>query len=332
MPELRLRGNILGELTAEADGAMLNTAFYESRNYRELVQGTGFSFVVGRRGTGKSALFAKVSEAMAKEKGLLLLTECPTEEVVSAWHSDLLRLANDYSIARKVTRLAWRVQLLTACLDSILSYYKSNRISHLDALVEYRSKRPDLFKKSGIARCLYALRSATRAHPDEPAGAIPELIAELFEIGHLQSIVYSSLDHPRNQALFLCGDVDEGWLEPSRVKGPMVGGFDVALLVLAADMRGSGNIHCLLFVRDNMFRALAEFGLFTGALGADKTFFLLNRDHKPKIASDLAGICALTYGDRSDQNYHGAVGAACTALRQAVKLTGTLEAPTAPKT
>src|SRR5438128_1018538 len=50
-------GNILGEIVAEADSEMLQAAFYESRNYRELVHGTDFRFVVGRRGTGKSALY-----------------------------------------------------------------------------------------------------------------------------------------------------------------------------------------------------------------------------------------------------------------------------------
>jgi hypothetical protein len=60
----KVTGNVLGALTAEADTAMLSTAFYESRNYRELVGGSDFRFVVGRRGTGKSALCAKVSEAM----------------------------------------------------------------------------------------------------------------------------------------------------------------------------------------------------------------------------------------------------------------------------
>ena len=141
--------------------------------------------------------------------------------------------------------------------------------------------------------------------------------------------VQAELDHDFeitlwNQALFRAGT--STWLE--LVSKARSGGFDVALLVLGGEDQITSRGVTQSAPRDNV---LLEFGLFTGALGADKTFFLLNRDHKPKIASDLAGICALTYGDRSDQNYHGAVGAACTALRQAVKLTGTLEAPTAPK-
>ena len=46
---------------------MLQTAFYESRNYRELARGSDFRFVVGRRGSGKSALFKKVTEALERD-------------------------------------------------------------------------------------------------------------------------------------------------------------------------------------------------------------------------------------------------------------------------
>lgn len=61
---------------------------------------------------------------------------------------------------------------------------------------------------------------------------------------------------------------------------------------------------------------LLEYGLFVGAVGPDRTFFLYNRDHPPKIASDLAGVTALTYGDRDDGNLQAAVGPACTGLRR----------------
>jgi predicted nucleotide-binding protein len=51
-----------------------------------------------------------------------------------------------------------------------------------------------------------------------------------------------------------------------------------------------------------------------GTIGPARTFFLYNRDHPPKIGSDLAGVTALTYGDRDDGNQQAAVGPACTRL------------------
>lgn len=94
--------------------------------------------------------------------------------------------------------------------------------------------------------------------------------------------------------------------------------FDFALFVFSADdvveSRGTSS----RALRDNV---LLEYGIFVGAVGPNRTFFLYNRDHPPKIASDLAGITALDYGDRDDGNLQAAVGPACTWLiRQCKKL------------
>ena len=57
---MTLKGNILGSARAETDAAMLGQAFLETADYAALVNTQDFSFVVGRRGTGKSALFTMV--------------------------------------------------------------------------------------------------------------------------------------------------------------------------------------------------------------------------------------------------------------------------------
>jgi predicted nucleotide-binding protein len=89
--------------------------------------------------------------------------------------------------------------------------------------------------------------------------------------------------------------------------------FDFALLIFGADdyvkSRGKG----ARVVRDNV---LIEYGLFVGTLGPERTFFLYNRDKKPKIASDLAGVVPLTYGERTDGNSQAAVGTACNTIRK----------------
>jgi energy-coupling factor transporter ATP-binding protein EcfA2 len=103
---------------------MLDVAFYESRAYRELVGGKDYRFVVGRRGTGKSALARKVRDALTRQKGVLLLSEHPEEEKVSAWHSELGGITGNYAEARTIAKLAWKVQVLTQALDTIVDNYK----------------------------------------------------------------------------------------------------------------------------------------------------------------------------------------------------------------
>ncbi|RYD63738.1 MAG: hypothetical protein EOP84_33380, partial [Verrucomicrobiaceae bacterium] len=247
-------GNILGELTAEADGPMLRSAFYESRNFRELVRGTDFRFVVGRRGTGKSALSRKVGEALGHDKKTLLIAERPTEEVIGAWHTEIERLCNDYLTSRKITKLAWKIQILTQILDTLLGYYKSDRLEYRQEMSEYRRQNPLLFSKSGVARGLEVFRITRRYHSQDPALAIPEHIADVFHMATLEKYVYSSLETIDRRVVFTYDGLDEGWV-PNQVATGLLGG----LAKLAADFRESQGIHCLLFIRDNMFRALAEF-------------------------------------------------------------------------
>jgi len=97
--------------------------------------------------------------------------------------------------------------------------------------------------------------------------------------------------------------------------------FDFALFVFSADDVVESRGASTRGPRDNV---LLEYGLFVGAVGPDRTFFLFNRDHRPKIASDLAGVTALDYGDRDDDNLQAAVGPACTWLIKRCKKLGRL--------
>jgi predicted nucleotide-binding protein len=100
--------------------------------------------------------------------------------------------------------------------------------------------------------------------------------------------------------------------------------FDFALLVFGSDDRIESRGVESLAVRDNV---LIEYGLFVGVLGHQRTFFLFNRDHRPKIASDLAGVTPLTYRDRDDDNLRAAVGTACNEIRKIARRLGKVASP-----
>lgn len=127
--------------------------------------------------------------------------------------------------------------------------------------------------------------------------------------------VQAELDHDLeitlwNQNLFEPGNAT--WIDlVGQARGQK---FDLALLVLGAEDQITSRGATANAPRDN---CLLELGLFAGALGPDRTFFLIDRDNKPKIASDLLGITGLTYGgNRQDGNLQSAVGPACEQIRQ----------------
>ena len=129
---------------------------------------------------------------------------------------------------------------------------------------------------------------------------------------------HAELDHDLDVTLWNHGLFPPGittWAQLTKVTGD----YDFALFVFSGDdhvlSRGQEN----LAVRDNL---LIEYGLFVGVLGAERAFFMYNRDRRPKIASDLGGVTPLEYRDRNDDNLRAAVSPACSTIRQVVRKIG----------
>jgi len=74
-----LVGNVLGSARAEADSEMLAKAFIETADYRALVYTRDFNLVVGRRGTGKSALFQKTTSFFSRNQNTFLVSSTPLD-------------------------------------------------------------------------------------------------------------------------------------------------------------------------------------------------------------------------------------------------------------
>jgi len=71
-------------------------------------------------------------------------------------------------------------------------------------------------------------------------------------------------------------------------------------------------------VRDNV---VFELGLFIGALGPRRCFFVMPHGAELHLPSDLIGVEPLRYvADRRDQNLRAALGPACNRVRQALRL------------
>jgi hypothetical protein len=78
------------------------------------------------------------------------------------------------------------------------------------------------------------------------------------------------------------------WAELDRLRAE----FDVAVLIMSPDDVRTSRGLTEPVPRDNL---ILELGLFTGALGSDRAFFLVPHEQAPVLPSDLAGIAYLTY-------------------------------------
>jgi hypothetical protein len=96
--------------------------------------------------------------------------------------------------------------------------------------------------------------------------------------------------------------------------------FDFAILVLTPDDLVIRDEDARPAARDNV---LLELGLCIGALGRERTSILYDRDQKPRIPSDLAGVGLCTFSrNRKDLNPLAALGPASTQIRNTIRTLG----------
>lgn len=127
-----MRSISLGDVRAEQDAKMLSQAFYESPDYKTLIESESKSIVVGRRGTGKSALFLKLGEyyrAADRDKVDLIIVAAEEYEIL-ALRSVGTFLGGKFNLVRAGTRLAFRFALLLEIAESLSTRFKFQHSEH----------------------------------------------------------------------------------------------------------------------------------------------------------------------------------------------------------
>lgn len=245
-------GNLLGTAQAEADQFMLQHAFIETPDYQALLHTTDYNYVVGRRGTGKSAIYQRLRADFEKDTGLILIAEEPQDYEMLEFHSLLSKLTNEYRVLRPISRLLWTVHLLMAALVEASKHYRFNKSKHADLFSDYLDQYKELLKKSGPRRCIDILRNFIKEGLSAPE--IPHSIAERYRVGKMIETLREALNETQLRIIALYDRLDESWI-PDAASIAILGG----LTRTAADARERRfPLYPVLFIRDNMFRALAQ--------------------------------------------------------------------------
>lgn len=244
-------GNILGMARAEADEKMLAAAFLETQDYRALCNTQDFNFIVGRRGTGKTAFCRKLRDSFSQDRHIML-EEVRPEEYHTLSLLDLLRgYSGEYRSIRAITRVGWRGALLLSIVQKLKSHYKFLKTTDHSFLSNCLSKHRELLKLSIVNRMERIIRECDI--PVKQPDNIPGAIATGLDIENLQAAVTRTLEELNLMVIFLFDGLDEGWI-PSAVSTGILGGLALAV----CSFRDSDSrIHGELFIRDNIFRSLA---------------------------------------------------------------------------
>ena len=106
------RVNVLGDIRAEHDIHMLELAFYVTPDFRTLIESTDRPIVVGRRGTGKSALCYQLRKYWRKGQNTAVLEVIPNEDQVIGLRPLLRLFGPKYNQIKAGARIAWKYALL----------------------------------------------------------------------------------------------------------------------------------------------------------------------------------------------------------------------------
>ena len=246
-------GNILGAARAEIDSRMLDQAFLETSDFRVLKDTDHFSFIVGRRGTGKTALFLQLSKVFNDDRRIFFHEVKPEEHDSLALVSIIENIGLiSYNSVRASARVLWRTSMLISVGQDLCRHWKYSSTADVQWLRSYIGDKKELLKCNEIQRCTALLNQASIGDllPDQ----IPGKIATVYEISRLEKEVRKGLEAVGSRAVFLFDGLDEGWL-PQKIPTAVLGGLAIAVA-------GFGDnelpIHGELFIRDNIFRLLAS--------------------------------------------------------------------------
>ncbi|HHK8230816.1 TPA: ATP-binding protein [Serratia marcescens] len=243
--------NPLGDTTAENDNKMLSDAFIETADFRTLIESDDRTIVVGRRGTGKSALFYQLNKHWESDKKILILKFSPEDTQIIGFRSILKPFSYSFNLARAATRLLWKYSLLMEMASYISSHYKlSSKISNDPILREHikawKSVKGDVLRKCRVI-------ASEHLDANNPEASIGDLQSNL-DISIIEDKIIKILDSSDRRVVILMDRLDEGY-EPDSIGIGIIAGLAYASIEIN---KKSDKVRPIVFLRDNIFRALSK--------------------------------------------------------------------------
>lgn len=246
-----LKSNPLGDTTAENDNRMLSEAFVETADFRTLIESDDRTVVVGRRGTGKSALFYQLNKHWERDKNTKVLTFSPEDTQIIGFRSLLKPLSESFNLSRAATRILWKYSLLMEILSFLNSHYKLSSTVKGDLELKFHIDRWLAVRGDILKKCR-SIASGFLSNSD-PESSIGDLQYEL-DLSMLEDKVIRALEKSDRNVIILMDRLDEGY-EPDSIGIGIIAGLTYASIELNKKTK---NIRPIIFLRDNIFRALAK--------------------------------------------------------------------------
>lgn len=248
-----IRANILGEQTAEYDKKFLENNFIETPEYRSLLESRDSTVVVGRRGTGKSAMFIKLNDFWKEQKNSHVITIAPEDFQTIGFRALFKKFDGKYSHVRAAARIVWKYGILMEMLSYLAKNYKAkpniSEFTTTTAHIKYwQSEHLDFLSKL-VLRVSPLLKK--------------NLDSELIISGLHSELCINQLDDDLVGLQNICGvkfyvlidRLDEGY-ENDETGAAIISGV---IAVVSEINKNHEFVRPVLFQRDNIIRSVAKF-------------------------------------------------------------------------
>jgi hypothetical protein len=247
-----VKGNILGDIRAEQDTIMLDNAFWESADYKSLLESYDRPIIVGRRGTGKSALAYRLSKYWSNKPKTAIIKISPEEEQVIGLREIFEQFGDKYLHIKAGTKMAWRYAIYMEVIIDLGNHYKFK--SNLDI-----SQIRDHFKFWGNKRqsistkIRHKLKSIFNEN-ESTQSRIAEL-SDKLDLDLIEEVLLEALEKSGIQYIVFADRLDEGY-SPDNLGIAIVDGFVQAAIDIKS--RIDERVVAFAFIRDNIYRAISK--------------------------------------------------------------------------
>ncbi|HEE9787295.1 TPA: ATP-binding protein [Enterobacter soli] len=248
-----IRASILGEQTAENDSQLLLNNFIETPEYRSVIETKDSTVVVGRRGTGKSAMFAKLANEWGTQKATNIIAIAPEDYQTIGFRGLFKNFEVKYSYVRSVAKMLWKYGLLMEMLTHLSKNFKTKDKIRDYPIAQNHIKKWTISNKDFFTR----LSTATSAYlkgSDDVEIKIGGL-HNFLEIDDLEVALDNLLKNSPVRFCILIDRMDEGY-ENDEGGAAIVSG---AISVSSEFNKRYDHIRAVMFQRDNILRSVQKF-------------------------------------------------------------------------
>ena len=244
-----MRPNVLGDVRAEADNEMLSQAFVETPDYRALIESHDRTIIVGRRGTGKSALVKALHDYWEKNDKVDVLRIVPEEHQTLALRPLASLFGPVFLHIRAGIRIAWRYAFIMETVR-VKSRHYSFKHRPANNFLRNELRQWDHLGANVLRRFHELLKSSIdkTISPEERIGDL----AERLRIQEVEQNIEEAAKETPQELVILIDCLDEGYQPDDTGIGVVDGLIQGAIDVKAKSL----GVKPIVFLRDNIFRSV----------------------------------------------------------------------------